>query len=78
VRASTTYYEGTAGAAQHHRTGHASDNGLFYLLGDHLGSSVLVNQDGTPAAFNYYYPYGGNRGATLSPLTTQRFTGTAL
>jgi hypothetical protein len=36
---------------------------------------VLVHQDGTSAAYHYYYPFGGNRGgAPFSELTTKRFT----
>lgn len=46
------------------------------MLGDHLGStSVLVNQNGTLNATNYYYPYGDNRGGSQSTLTAKRFTG---
>jgi len=45
-------------------------------LRDHLGSSsVIINQNGTVAKNDYYYPYGGNRGSTFSTLTTKRFTG---
>jgi RHS repeat-associated protein len=53
------------------------DNGIFYLLQDHLkSSSVLVNQNGTVNSRNHFYPFGGNRGgAALSTLTTKRFTG---
>ena len=61
------------------RTGHSEDNGVKYLLSDHLNStSVLVNQDGTVAARNYYLPYGHDRGGGLSTLTTKRFTGVDL
>jgi len=45
-------YGGYAGAVALRRVGY----GLFYLLGDHLGStSVLVNQDGTLAMYEYYW-----------------------
>jgi len=70
--ATTKYYEGNA----MRRTSYASGNGVSYLLRDHLGSSsVIVNQDGTVAKSEFYYPYGGNRGAAFSPWTTKRFTG---
>ena len=43
---------------------------------------MLVNQDGTLNATNYYYPYGGNDdlaagrpGGVQSTLTTRRYTG---
>ncbi len=69
----TKYYEG--GAMR--RTGYATDNGVFYIVSDHLRStSVLVNRDGTVKSRNYYYPYGGNRGGSaFSGVTTKRFTG---
>ena len=44
------------------RSGYGIDDGVFYLLQDHLkSSSSFVNQSGAPLANNYYYPYGGNR-----------------
>jgi hypothetical protein len=47
------------------RSGYASDNGVFYLLQDHLkSSSTLINQNGTVNSRNYFYPFGGNRGGT--------------
>ncbi len=69
----TQYYEG--GAIR--RMGYANDNGVFYVVSDHLRStSVLVNQNGTVNSRNYYYPYGGNRGGSaFSGVTTKRFTG---
>ncbi len=69
----TKYYEG--GAMR--RTGYATDNGVFYVVSDHLRStSVLVNRDGTVKSRNFYYPYGGNRGGSaFSGITTKRFTG---
>ena len=71
--ATTLYYEGTA----MRRTGYAGDNGVFYLLSDHLkSSSVIVSQNGTLNSRNYFFPFGGNRGAAaFSTLTTRRFTG---
>ena len=71
--ATTKYYEG--GAMR--RTGYAANNGISYVLGDQLSStSVIVGQNGTAQAANYYYPFGGNRGGSaFSDLTTKRFTG---
>lgn len=71
--ATTLYYEGNA----LRRSGYASDNGVFYLLQDHLkSSSSFVTQDSVVASHNYYFPFGGNRGGTaLSSLTAKRFTG---
>ena len=74
--ASTTYYAGQGGPIALRRSGYPSDNGLFYILSDHLGStSVLLNQNGTVAKREFYYPFGGNRGTAFSDLTTRRFTG---
>ena len=68
----TKYYDGNA----MRRSGYGVDDGVFYLLQDHLkSSSVFVNQAGNTLATNYYYPYGGNRGGTFSNLSTKRFTG---
>ena len=70
--ATTKYYDG--GAMR--RSGHASDNGVFYVLADHLGStSVIVSQTGVEMSREYHYPYGANRGSAFSELTTKRFTG---
>lgn len=70
--ATTKYYDG--GAIR--RSGYPGDNGIAYNLTDHLQStSVLVNRDGTLNGRNLFFPYGGNRGAALNPLTTKRFTG---
>ena len=68
----TTYYDGNA----LRRSGYGIDDGVFYLLQDHLkSSSSFVNQAGATLTNNYYYPYGGNRGGAFSNLTTKRFTG---
>jgi RHS repeat-associated protein len=71
--ATTHYYEGHA----FRRTGYASNNGVFYLLQDHLGSNRdLINEDGTRNGRNFYFPYGGNRaGVPFNPRSTKRFTG---
>ena len=58
------------------RTGHGSDDGVFYMLPDHLGStSPLVDQAGTVQSRQYYLPYGDNRNGPFSTLTTKRYTG---
>ncbi len=58
------------------RAGYGSGDGVYYLLGDHLNSTaVVVDETGTAQAQQYYYPYGGNRGAAPSDLTAKRFTG---
>jgi RHS repeat-associated protein len=70
--ATTYYYEGNA----LRRTGYASDNGVYYLVQDHLKStSTIVNQNGTLTTHQYYLPHGGYRAGTVSSLTTKRFTG---
>jgi hypothetical protein len=41
------------------RSGYGSDNGLFWLLGDHLGStSVTANSDGTFKSTLRYKAWG--------------------
>ena len=74
---STTYYSGPGGAVAFRRSGYDVDNGVFYLLRDHLGSSsVIVDSSGAIVSNEYYFPYGSNRGVTAhSELTTKRFTG---
>lgn len=69
----TTYYDGNT----LRRSGYGIDDGVFYLLQDHLkSSSVFVNQSGTTSANNNYYPYGGNRSNTdFNFRSTKRFTG---
>ena len=58
------------------RTGHGGDDGVSYMLSDHLGStSTLVDQAGTVQSQQYYLPYGLNRGGPFSSLTTKRYTG---
>ncbi len=72
--ATTKYYEGNA----LRRAGYTADNGVFYLLQDHLhSSSATVAQNGTLAGTrNYFLPFGGNRGgAAFNNLTAKRFTG---
>ena len=70
----TKYYEGNA----LRRSGYGVDDGVFYLLRDHLNSSsVILNQSGNPLTNGnqYYTPYGSNRGSAFSGVTTKRFTG---
>jgi len=72
----TSYYAGVNGPVALRRTGYTSNNGIFYMLDDHLRSTgVILNQNGTVSAQQYYYPFGGNRGGAFSPITTKRFTG---
>ena len=75
-RAITKYYPGAGGSSAIRRENYASDNGIFYILGDHLGStSTIIQQNMTVVKQEYYYPFGGNRGSAFSELTTRRFTG---
>ena len=72
----TQYYQGPTGPLALRRTGHSADNGVKYLLSDHLRStSVLVNRDGSVASRQYYHPFGDARGGPFSTLTTKRYTG---
>ena len=49
---------------------------VYYLLGDHLGSTSLVlNADGTVHSQARYYPYGGTRWTAGTLPTDYRFTG---
>ncbi len=51
-------------------------NDLYYLLGDHLGStSVTANSLGVKSAEVRYYPWGTERYTYSSTPTTFRFTG---
>ncbi len=74
----TTYYAPRGFPNAMRRSGYGIDDGVFYLLRDHLNSSsVIMNSAGSVVANGnqYYFPYGGNRGAAFSDLTTKRFTG---
>ncbi|MCB0070508.1 MAG: hypothetical protein KDE20_03580, partial [Caldilineaceae bacterium] len=74
--AATAYYAGPDGPVAFRRSGYATDNGVYYLLRDHLGSSSsIVNGSGSVAKREFYYPFGGNRGDAFSDLTSKRFTG---
>jgi RHS repeat-associated protein len=49
---------------------------LYFLLGDHLGStSITVNTSGVRSAELRYYPWGGNRYTDGTTPTTFRYTG---
>lgn len=75
-------YEYSGGAAKSYYTGPGgvvamrSGGTVYYLLTDHLNSTArIVNSAGTTQSTSYYFPFGGNRGAAFSSLTTKRFTG---
>ncbi|MBI3958221.1 MAG: hypothetical protein HY328_05380, partial [Chloroflexi bacterium] len=69
--AAKSYYTGPGGVVALH-----SGGTVYYLLSDQLNSTArIVNSAGTTQATSYYYPFGGNRGAAFSGLTTRRFTG---
>ena len=75
----TTYYAPRGFPNAMRRSGYGIDDGVFYLLQDHLkSSSSFVNQSGDTLANNYYYPYGGNRAqgapGAFSNWSTKRFT----
>jgi RHS repeat-associated protein len=57
----------------------SSNNGLFFILSDHLGStSLLTTSNGSvvPGSATWYLPFGGYRGATPTQTITDRnFTG---
>ncbi len=63
------YYAGATRVAM-------KNSDLYYLLGDHLGStSVTANINGVKSAEVRYYPWGTERYTYSSTLTTFRFTG---
>jgi RHS repeat-associated protein len=71
------YYAGLVRVAMQ-RASYAADNGVFYLLGDHLGStSVIANSSGGQHSEQMYKPWGEKRYPTGASalLTTYRFTG---
>jgi RHS repeat-associated protein len=57
----------------------SANNGLFYILSDHLGStSLLTTSNGSvvPGSDTWYLPFGGYRGATPTQTITDRdYTG---
>ena len=49
---------------------------VYYLLGDHLGStSVTANSSGSKAAELRYHPWGGTRFSSGTTPTARRYTG---
>jgi RHS repeat-associated protein len=70
--ATTKYYEG--GGLR--RVGYTSNNGVFYMLSDHLKStSALVARNGVLNVKYFYYPYGARRGVPFNTITAKHFTG---
>jgi RHS repeat-associated protein len=70
--AATSYYEG--GGLR--RSGYSTNNGVFYMLSDHLKStSALVARNGVLNVKYFYYPYGARRGVPFNSITAKRFTG---
>jgi hypothetical protein len=58
------------------RSGYPSGNGLFFLLGDHLGSTAIqTTSNGSLSASMKYKPWGGERDSSGTMRTTFRFTG---
>ncbi|MDD5760083.1 MAG: RHS repeat-associated core domain-containing protein [Desulfobulbaceae bacterium] len=69
------YYAGAARIAMR-RSGHSQDNGLFWLLGDHLGSTaVAAGSAGNQYGEVRYKAWGETRYTSGNTLTTYRFTG---
>ena len=70
--AASSYYEG--GGLR--RSGYSTNNGVFYMLGDHLKStSALVARNGVLNVKYFYYPYGARRGMPFNTITAKHFTG---
>ena len=70
--ATTKYYEG--GGLR--RAGYSTNNGVFYMLSDHLKStSALVARNGVLNVKYFYYPYGARRGVPFNTITARHFTG---
>ena len=75
----TVYYSigtETVGMRQHQD----GDDELYWLLGDHLGSTSLsYKTDGSETLRQFYYPFGNLRGSTTPTVPTdQGFTGQTL
>jgi RHS repeat-associated protein len=69
------YYAGSTRVAQR-RVNYGSNNGLFWLTGDHLGStSVTANSSGTKTAELRYKAWGETRYTSGTTLTTFKYTG---
>ncbi len=68
---------------RHASPGDASTNGVYRLVGDHLGSVTLLVDDASPPAVAqraYYTPYGQTayRYTAHGSLTSRNFTGQRL
>jgi RHS repeat-associated protein len=73
---STSYYSAGSTRIAERRVNYGSNNGLFWLTGDHLGStSVTANSSGTKTAEVRYKPWGETRFTSGTTLTTFKFTG---
>ena len=73
-----TKYYGLAGSVSAmRREGSGANPGLFWVLGDHLGSaSVILKADGSPQELTKYTPWGGLRtGSVQLTLTIKGYTG---
>jgi hypothetical protein len=52
-----------------------ANNGVFYLLGDHLGSTnLVVDEDGVKVAEMRYKAWGETRYMSAAPGTDYRYT----
>ncbi len=77
----TKYYFANGGLVSFRRTGYTTNNGLRFVIRDHLNSTSLVmNGGGTTLWVDYFTPYGDLqhtwKKSTLVPLqTTYRYTG---
>jgi len=77
--ASTKYYYAGSQRIALRRSDYASDNGLFWLLTDHLGSTAITaDSGGTRVAELRYKAWGENRYTYGATPTTYRFTGQRL
>jgi len=76
---STKYYYAGSQRIALRRSSYASDNGLFWLLTDHLGSTAITaNSNGTRVAELRYKAWGETRYTYGATPTTYRFTGQRL
>ena len=76
---STKYYYAGSQRIALRRSGYISDNGLFWLLTDHLGSTAITAySSGGKKAELRYKAWGENRYTYGTTPTTYRFTGQRL
>ncbi len=72
---STRYYYAGGVRIAMRRAGYALNNGLFFLLSDHLGSTrKVIREDGTQQEATGYQPWGELKGTALA-LTIFTYTG---